>query len=198
MKYQAGFKFMSVNTDYEIITFLERHNMYLVKNYTEGRQDELIPESQIDNYINDIENIKVRREKNRIFLEKQSELERLEKEKQEAEEREYNNSYGYADKMSPMAKGKTLKILNTKENYYDKGVYIGTIARKDFIKKILESGGTIEHKTNLKYWSKQKQDYIIKANEYRLCLADNTFYEINKTEFDYATYLINKRLQEAI
>lgn len=197
MKYQAGFKFMTGNTDYEIITFLERHNMYLLKNYTENRQDELMPESQIDNYINDIENIKIRKEKNRIFLEKQAELERLEKEKQEQEEREYNNTYGYADNMSPMAKGKVLKILNTKENYCSSGKSIGYIKRKDFIKSIVESGGTVEHKTNLKYYN-NKSELKIKANEYRLCLTDNSFYEITKTEFDYATYIINNQLQDVI
>lgn len=198
MKYEKGFKFITVNQEYEIITFIEKHNMYLLNNFTDNRQDELMPESRIDEYINDIENIKIRREKNRIFLEKQAELERIEKEKQEQEEREYNNTYGYADKMSPMTKGKVLKILNTHENYCHNGKSLNFTRRKYYIKEILESGGNVEHKTNLKYWDKRKEDYRIKENEYRLTTNDNSFYEITKTEYDYALYLINNNLQKAI
>ena len=89
-----------------------------------------------------------------------------------------------------MQKGKILKVLNKKENYYSEGKYIGTIAKKDFIKNILDNNGTVEHKKDVRYWNK-KSEVKIKANEYRLVLPDNTFYEITKTEYDFALYLIN-------
>jgi hypothetical protein len=156
----------------------------------ETRNDILLTEEQITNYLSQqdfiIEKVSKTIESHKNMLE----IERQEQEKREAEKREYNNTYGYADNMKPITKGKVLKILNKKENYYDNGKYIGTIARKDFIKKLLESGGNVEHKTNVRYWNK-KSEVTLKENEYRLVCTDNSFYKITKTEYDFAMYLIN-------
>jgi hypothetical protein len=163
----------------------------------DAREDILYTEEQINKYLSEqdfiIDKVNKAIESNKKMLE----IERQEQEKREAKEREYNNTYGYADNMSPMAKGKVLKILNKTENYYDNGKYIGTIVRKDFIKNILESGGNVEHKTNISNWNK-KSEVTIKANEYRLVLQDNSFYIITKTEYDYSIFLKDKLLKEAI
>lgn len=175
---------------------LKQYNdkFYLIeeKNLITGevRNDQLMTAEQIDNYLNNQSIIIEKVQKSLNYNKKVLEAERQEQEKREQAEQEYNNTYGYTDNMKPMSKGKILKVLNKKENYYDNGKYIGTIARKDFIKNILESGGNIEHKTNVRYWNK-KSEVTIKENEYRLLCADNSFYEITKTEYDYAMYLIN-------
>lgn len=189
---------------------LKQYNskFYLIeeKNLISGevRQDGLLTEEQIINYLNEQENIIPLVQKSIESHKKMLEIERMEQEKQAEQERQYNNTYGYTDNMPVMAKGKVLKILNKKENYYDNGKYIGTIARKDFIKNILESGGNIEHKKDARYWNK-KSEVTIKENEYRLyCKGDErkenseSFYTITKTEYDFAMYLINNQLKKVI
>lgn len=189
---------------------LKEHNSkyYLIEekdlNSGDTRNDILLTEEQINNYLNEQETIIPKVQKSIEYHKKALEAEKLEQEKQAEQERQYNNTYGYADNMPAMAKGKVLKILNKKENYFDNGKYIGTIARKDFIKNILESGGNIEHKKDVRYWNK-KSEVIIKENEYRLyCKGDErkenseSFYTITKTEYDYAMYLINNQLKKAI
>lgn len=162
----------------------------------ESRNDILLTEEQIINYLNNQESIIIKVNNALEYHKKSLEKERIEEEKQQAIEREYNNTYGYTDNMTAMQKGKVLKILNKKENYYDNGNYIGTIARKDFIKKLLESGSNVEHKTNVSNWNK-KSEVTIKGNEYRLLCVDNSFYIITKTEYDYSMYLLNNSILKA-
>ena len=38
------------------------------------------------------------------------------------------------------------------------------------------------------YWNK-KSEVTLKENEYRLVCTDNSFYEITKTEYDFAMYI---------
>jgi len=87
-----------------------------------------------------------------------------------------------------MAKGKLLKTLNTKYNYYESGIYKSSMTRKDFIKLSLDKGAALEHKKDLKHYDKNCE-LKIKANEYRLISPDNSFYVITKTEYDYGVYL---------
>ena len=169
-------------------------NFYLIseKNLitNETRNDILMTNGQITEALSNQDYIIEKVNKSIASHKKYLEYERQEQEKQAEQERQYNNTYGYADNMSPMAKGRVLKILNKTENYYNNGKYIGTIARKDFIKNILESGGNIEHKTNLKYWAKN-YELKTKENEYRLINSDKSFYTVTKTEYNYALYLLN-------
>jgi len=118
------------------------------------------------------------------------EIERHEQEKREDEDFKYNNTYGYTEsiKLTPIAKGKLLKTLNKSFNYYENGIFKTNSTRKDFIKAMLAEGYIMEHKTNLNYYTKQGE-LKIKANEYRIIEADNNFYEITKTEYEYGKYL---------
>lgn len=115
----------------------------------------------------------------------------IERQKELTEQLEYENVYGYLDNRTPMQKGKILKILNVKTHYYNNGEYIGYMTRKDFLYKMLtEENYTITHERDLRYWGKN-YEMKVKANEYRLFSPDESFYEITKTEYDYAKYLIN-------
>lgn len=166
---------------------------YLVeeKNIITGeiRSDILYTPDQITEYVNNQDSI-IEKVKKAIEAHKRTiEAERIEQEKQQTIEAEHNNVYGYVDHMSPIAKGKILKILNKKEHYYNNGQSIGYLSRKNFIKNILEVGGTIEHKKNINYYTKN-YELKTKENEYRLYpVNDKSFYSITKTEYNYAEYL---------
>jgi hypothetical protein len=92
--------------------------------------------------------------------------------------------------MTALQKGKVLKVLNKKINYFSNGKYVNTISRKDFIKNHLENGSNIQHKKNVRTWT--KKGITEKENSFQLVLSDESYYEITKTEFDYANYLLEK------
>jgi len=182
----TGLKFFSAQIkQMEVTEYSERYKGYLVS-------EEGMPE----NYrgIMQAEEIEFYLSKQTEWVESHKrslERERLENEKLQQEEFIYNNTYGYAEsiELTPMARGKLLKTLNKKENYYqDGGEGLGTMARKDFIKLMLDKGYSLEHKKDLKYYDKSGE-LKIKANEYRLNFPDNTFYIITKTEYDYGMFL---------
>lgn len=104
---------------------------------------------------------------------------------------EYENVYGYLDNVTPLQKGKILKVLNVKAFYNDNGIFLGHWTRKKFLYEMIKKGYTLEHEINITYWNKKLEEKT-KANEYRLVSPiDNDYYEITKTEFDYTNYLIN-------
>lgn len=154
----------------------------------ETRSDILLTEQDINNYLSEQEIIIPLVNKSLEYYKKMIEQEQKEKEKQEAIEKEYNNTFGFTDNLSAMAKGKILKILNTKENYACNGETIGLMTRKDFLKSMLDKGYALEHKKNIKYYAKN-YELKTKDNEYRLNFPDNSFYVITKTEYDYGIYL---------
>jgi len=178
-----GINFMDMQyNNLTVESFSEHYNRYMVK------QDNLIGHQLMTDQ--EIEFYLSKQEKLTRLKKESEERERIEQEEQERLEQQYNNTYGYTDNLTPMQKGKVLKILNTEENYYSNGVEIGRMTRKDFIKSILDNGGKVEHKKDIKYYARN-YELKIKKNEYRLVLQDNTFYEITKTEYDYGLYLIN-------
>ena len=185
-----GLKFFDAQMKQNQVTeYSERHKGYLVseEGMPEGYRA-IMQAEQIELYLSN-------QEKWIESDKRYRELERQEQVKKDLEAFNLNNTYGYAEsiKLTPMAKGKLLKTLNTKFNYYENGIYKINMARKDFIKLALEQGATLEHKTNLNYYDK-KGNLKIKANEYRICSPDNSFYVITKTEYEYGMYL--KELQD--
>jgi len=178
-----GLKFYSAQMDIlEVLEYSEYHKGYLVleQDMPEGYRA-IMQNQEIEFYLS----------KQTEWIESDKryrEIERQEQEKRDLEEFNYNNTYGYTNNLTPLQKGKILKTLNKKFNYYENGIFKTNSTRKDFIKSMLEEGYTLEHKTNLNYYTK-KGELKIKANEYRLTSPDNSFFEITKTEYDYAVYL---------
>lgn len=191
MKYQEGFRFIRYREEVEIITFIERHNMYLLNNFTENRQDELILESEIDRHMGKQDYYKEKIESNRLFLLKQEELERIEQEKERQKQFEYDNTYGFTDKLTPMQKGKILKTLNILMNYES----YGCMKRKDFILKALKDGAIPEIKHNLSHWGKNGIKKI--EQEYTIDFKSH-WVTVTKIEYDYAMYLYNIELNVAM
>lgn len=184
----SGVKFYNSSMDiYEVLGYSDRYKGYLLsKNGVMNGMYDIEQASYIDfmlskqdKYIED----------NKRWIEQQQ----LEKEQEEKEKFEYENVYGYLDNKTPLQKGKILKILNTKTSYSKDGMNLGYMARKDFLYKMIREGYEVEHKKDLKYWGKD-YELKVKANEYRLVAPDKSFYEITKTEYDYANYLINNIL----
>lgn len=185
IKDYTGLKFFDSRMNVmEVLEYSERYKGYLLS--TNGEMNGMYQ-------IEQAETIEFQLAKQYKYIEsdrKYKAYEQEEQAKKNREEFEYNNTYGYAEsiKITPMAKGKLLKILNTKENYAHDGEPIGRIARKDFIKSMLDKGYTLDHKKDLKYWAKDGE-LKTKANEYRLIETEGSFYVITKTEYDYGMYL---------
>jgi len=181
-----GLKFFDAQmVPMEVMEYSERHNGYLLSenNDLDGKHRSIWQAEQIETYLSMQDKII---ESHRKSLER----EQQEQAKKGLELFNFNNTYGYTEsiKLTPMAKGKLLKTLNTRFNYWESGLYKGNMTRKDFIKLSLEKGAGLEHKTDLQYYNK-KSELKIKANEYRLVSPDNSFYVITKTEYDFGVYL---------
>lgn len=191
---ETGLNFTDGIREYEILRFY-RNNFYLLKNYTENREDELMTDEQINGYINRKEELQNRLNRHKQYIIESEKREEEERQKEIAKQKEYEFCYGFADNQTLLQKGRILKILNTKQNYYNSGIFIGNMTRKSFIEKVLKDGGKVEHKKDMKYYSKRVGTKI-KENEYRLYLTDDknnnseSFYEITKIEYDYSNHLL--------
>lgn len=178
-----GLKFFDAQMNtLEVLEYSERYKGYLLcENGRMNGMYTIVQEQEIEFYLSNQDK----------YIESDKRYRVIEQEEQRKEEQiqfEYNNTYGYTDNLPAMAKGKMLKILNTKENYSHNGESLGQMKRKDFLKSMIDKGYTLEHKTNIKYYAKNGE-LKTKTNEYRMNLPDNSFYVITKTEYDYGMYL---------
>ena len=154
----------------------DKYNAYLVIEEDMPEHHRLImAKEDIERYISNQENLKASKERS-----EQRELEEFKR--QQEEDFRNNNSWGFADSLSPMQKGKILKVLNKQYNYYSDGKYIDTMTRKDFIKSMLEKGYYIEHKQDVRCWGKNGEVKIT-PNEYRLTEKEGGYYIITKIEY---------------
>lgn len=153
----------------------------------------LIPESEMKEMLENQECYKERYE--RVMLaraeEERKKAERVKREAKEKAERE--NLYGFDAGKTPMQRGKLLVTLLKSFCYSERDENGNTISkystRKDFIINGLKEGRSLEHKKDVKYY-KKGGGYRIVPNSYRLVNADDSFYDITKTEYDFGKYLI--------
>lgn len=142
----------------EVEKYSDKYNAYLVIEENMPEHHRLIMKVQeIEYYLSKQDKIKKGKEKS-------EQREKEEEKRQQEEDFKINNTWGYADNLPPMQKGRILKILNKKINYYHDGEHVANMARKDFIKSMLEKGYYIEHKQNIKYWAKNGELKIKKMN----------------------------------
>lgn len=193
-----GKKFTSGNAKYEIIDILtiKNNEWYRVKNYTDNREDELFNESRIEEYLYNQFYYYGLYVKNINFINKQEERRKLEKEKEEQEKIKYNFCHGFTDNNTDMQRGKILKTLN-KLIKYEKKIY----TKKEWIEFLLTSKNIInvEEKLNTNRYSSRKvagcYQKLVDKVEYTIWYYDNeekVGNNINKTEYDYALYLLKK------
>ncbi|MFW6016260.1 MAG: hypothetical protein ACOCRK_07450, partial [bacterium] len=94
--------------------------------------------------------------------------------------------FGFTDNKKPMQKAKIEQSL-------DKLIRVDgvVVTRKEFIRNILKKGYIPYIEENYCYYSKKLDDYTKPKNDYRLTdQKENSFYQITKTEHDYANYLL--------
>ena len=193
IKNYTGIKFESLSCiDNEV---LQRYNdkYYLIKEVNiitgKSRSDILLTPEQIQEYLDNQEEIIEKNKKAMEYHIKTEEQTELEKQKELQEQAEYENVYGYLNNKTPIQKGRILKILNVKISYAKDGEFLGYLTRKDFLYRMINEGCFIAHKKDINYYGKDGE-LRVKPNEYRLVDSDGSFYEITKTEYDYANYLI--------
>lgn len=96
-----------------------------------------------------------------------------------------NNSFlGFTDNMKPLQKAKVEKHLNSLISYNDT-----VLAQKDWIFQLLQNGYTPKLEENYSYYSRKKDGYTKPKNLYMLD-KDDSFYEVSKTSYEFAKYLI--------
>lgn len=100
--------------------------------------------------------------------------------KEEQKIKEYKDIKGFADDKSEMQRGKIIKSLNNKINYNGE-----IVTKKQFIENVISKEKALPEKGMYK----KSYDGVLKER-YSLKKSDGKFYEISKTEFDYAQYLL--------
>lgn len=104
----------------------------------------------------------------------QKHRERKEREDQAARaEAERQRFHGFTDGMSPMGKGKVVKILS-KRYRFDEGV----MTRAERVETMVKMGG------HLSTWTNPRGN-----TEYRIHARNGWFYTVTKTEYEYFQYL---------
>nr|DAS26704.1 MAG TPA: hypothetical protein [Bacteriophage sp.] len=103
-----------------------------------------------------------------------SQREAREREAREAaQEAERQRFHGFTDGMSPMGKGKVVKILS-KRYRYDEGI----MTRAERVERMVAVGG------HLSTWTNSRGN-----TEYRIHYQNEWFYTVTKTEYEYFQYL---------
>lgn len=111
---------------------------------------------------------------------KKAEADRIAKEKADNEMSVY---HGFMKDATPFQKGKVRKTLSFEEYYPKMKKYV---TRAQFVEDIVAEGGRIEAKKGAK-----RTEYRIYNND-----ESNSYYNVTKTEYDYAMYLRSKNQQE--
>lgn len=108
---------------------------------------------------------------------------RKEKEREEKEAREraeYERFHGFTDTMTPMQRGRTVRVLSTEFYYHVKDIMCGITSRADFIETMYEAGASV---------SAHPHYYCGGRNKYWLDTSEGWGYEITKTEYEYFQFL---------
>lgn len=93
--------------------------------------------------------------------------------REDAQEAERQRFHGFTDGMSPMGKGKVVKILS-KRYRFDEGV----MTRAERVETMVKMGGHLSTGTNPRG-----------NTEYRIYYQNEWFYTVTKTEYEYFQYL---------
>jgi len=182
---------------YQIISscFLQGIEHYTVNDrypepeHPKGFGLQIISQEEINNDLLHQDEYEAEHDKREKYDEEQAEKQRLRIEKETKAKAELENLYGFDSGLTPMQRGKLLKVL-LKEYRYD-GI---VMTRKDFLYKNINNGCTVKQVDNVisYYGSRWDKKESKPKTEYRLMVENNFSYTITKTEFEFANYLINK------
>lgn len=96
----------------------------------------------------------------------------------------YETTLGFSDTKTPMQKARTEEALN--KLYRFDGVYM---TEKELVVKYILEGFTVEKRENYTY-VKRNGEMSKPKTQYKLYTSETAFYEITKTAYDFACYLI--------
>ena len=104
---------------------------------------------------------------------------------------------GYADGKTQIQIERIYNVLSKYQNYVDEWTGSGKlkyISRKDFIINVLSEGGKAERKDGIisYYGSRWNPKQSKPKTEYRLYIANGSYYTITKIEYDFAVYMMEK------
>ena len=189
----VGLKFTDGIREYEIIEEIniKGKDWWRLKNYTDNKETELIDDDKLQDYISRRKElfIKLNGSKEYEKLRDISIQQRVEREQKELDE--YNNDYGFTDGKIDIQKAKILKVLNKKYCYNDK-----VMTRKDFIYQAIKNHVVrLEeyYDTNRRSLKKINLEYkkLVDKLEYRFWINEESYWTITKTQYDYASYILN-------
>jgi len=92
--------------------------------------------------------------------------------------------FGFTDNLKPMQKAKVEKLLDSVKRY--NGI---AMSNKEFVYKELQEAAEPQLVENYQYY-KRDGELTKPKNDYRLMTADNSYWTIEKTLYDYACYLL--------
>jgi hypothetical protein len=161
-----------------VIGFNKQLNKYLVQK--SERQDQqfgavFTDEKEINKHLE-------KSEERKKYYEDQDKKIKEEQAIEEQKIKEYKDIKGFADDKPEMQRGKIIKSLNNKINYNGE-----IVTKKQFIENVISKEKAFPEEGMYK----KSYDGVSKKR-YSLKKTDGKFYEISKTEFDYAQYLVTK------
>jgi hypothetical protein len=177
----VGITYLDMQYNLNIVeSFSEKYNAYLVRTEEGAAFLNIVPESELEFFLNKQELII--KSKNKAELAAQQE-----QEKKNQAEAAYNNVNGYCDNMNAMQKGKVLKVLN--KEFFFRGK---AITRKEFVSTLINEGYNLRIIDTVMTSSKKvKGERIDKyKNNVPVIEKDGSYYEITNTEYEYGLYLI--------
>jgi hypothetical protein len=196
-----GMKLWNSPHDTKLSTVITIHNgrnglVYEVGDISKSHGNSLYTKEQLKSLIENQDKYENIRKANDEFDKKQQEEENIKLLKKEEEERIERELYlldDFTANKTSMQKGKILKTLNDQVRYESKF----TNFKKMIHMLVVERGAN--PKIFERDYSVKKSDYGEKLSkpikEYRLWFGDdgNTFVTVNKTQFEYAEFLADKR-----
>lgn len=104
---------------------------------------------------------------------------------------------GYGDGKTQIQVERIYNVLSKHQNYVDEWTGSGKlkyISRKDFIINVLSEGGKAERKDGIisYYGSRWNPKQSKPKTEYRLYIANGSYYTITKIEYDFACFMMQK------
>jgi len=181
VKQQVGFKFLDYQYKEQMIWGFGKNEYVVNTPYKDDNRvyGDLYSEDDMDKII-----AKQDKFKKGIERRKQQELEdKINEERELQLKLKEENLYDFDKNMTPMQRGKLLKILMKKYRYSDD---YGIMTRKDYVFKRLQNGFTLNYKEYGNSRTGNKQWYHILEHP-----KGEYFNEITKTEYDFAQYLLN-------
>jgi hypothetical protein len=101
-----------------------------------------------------------------------------------------NTYFGFTDSLSNLQRGKVEKSLDQLYRFNGK-----VVTEKERILLIIKEGFTPDYEENYSYYSRKTEAMTKPKTLYKLS-GENSFYEINKTLYNFALYLIENNFTD--